>query len=131
MTHASPSLCSLSPSSASRFDNTANGISHLFLVMSPFILRVLGFLLLLMFLILICNCCQLVRSLIMIVISFLSLTLSLFKIVFRRPWFVVLLRRFLVIPTSLVWVVILASGYSFLILVVKLCLLDLFDLVHF
>jgi hypothetical protein len=49
MTHDSPSLCSLSPSSAYLFVNNANGISHMFLVMAPFILCVLGFPMFLMF----------------------------------------------------------------------------------
>jgi hypothetical protein len=60
----------------------------LFLAMTPFTIRVLGFLLFLMFLILICSYCLLIRSLIMIVTSFLSLTLALFRIVIRGGWLV-------------------------------------------
>lgn len=57
----------------------------LFLVMAPFTFHVLGFLLFLMFLIFICSCCLLVRSLVIIVASFLSLTLALFRIVVGGP----------------------------------------------
>lgn len=60
----------------------------LFLVMAPFTFHVLGFLPFLMLLIFICSCCLLVRSLVIIVASFLSLTLALFRIVVGGPWLV-------------------------------------------
>src|SRR5207237_5869706 len=60
----------------------------LFSVMALFALLIFMFLLFLMFLPSSCSCCQPVRSLIMIVVSFLSLTLVLFRIVVRGPWLV-------------------------------------------
>src|SRR6266540_2512616 len=55
-----------------------------------------------------CSCCQPVRSLIMIVVSFLSLTLVLFRIVVQGPW--------LVLTAGSVILLVFGSstGYTFL-----------------
>src|SRR6266540_4874536 len=60
----------------------------LFSVMAHFALLIFMSLLFLMFLTSSCSCCQPVRSLITIVVSFLNLTLVLFRIVVRGPWLV-------------------------------------------
>lgn len=70
----------------------------LFTVMAPFTLLGLWFLLFLTFLILIYNCYLLVGSQIMIAVSFLSLTLALFRISIWDPagrWF-----RDLLLPST-------------------------------
>src|SRR5438105_15885975 len=88
MTHDSTHLRSLSPPSASLFVNTADGTSHSVLSHGtlhsphfhvPSVSHVPNLKL---------QCCQPVRSLIMIVVSFLSLTLVLFRIVVWGPWLV-------------------------------------------
>src|SRR5207237_6178303 len=60
----------------------------LFSVMAHFTLLIFMFLLFLMSLTSICSCCPPIRSLIMIVVSFLSLTHVLFRIIVHGPWLV-------------------------------------------
>src|SRR5438105_2358496 len=85
-----------------------------FSVMALFALLIFMFLLFLTFLTSSCSCCQPVRSLIMIVVSFLSLTPVLFRIIERGPW--------LVLATGSVILLIFGSsiGYTFLQLLLPL-----------
>src|SRR6266540_4769450 len=80
----------------------------LFSVMAHFTLLTFMFLPFLMSLTSICSCCQPIRSLIIIVVSFLSLTPVLFRIVVRGPW--------LVLAASSVILLVFGSstGFTFL-----------------
>src|SRR6266508_4646256 len=80
----------------------------LFSVMAHFTLLIFMFLLFLTSLNSICSCCQPVRSLIMIVVSFLSLTPVLFRIIVRGPWLV------LAIGPVILLVFGSSTGYIFL-----------------
>jgi hypothetical protein len=86
MIHDSTPHCSMSSSPAFLLVTTASGTSHPVLSHDTH-LHTLCFRVPLFptFLILICSYCLLVRSLIMIIASFLSLTLALFRIVVRGP----------------------------------------------
>src|SRR6266540_3768998 len=79
-----------------------------FSIMAHFALLIFMFLLFLTSLTSSCSCCQLVRSLIMIVVSFLSLTPVLFRIVVWGSW--------LVLATGSVILLVFGSstGFTFL-----------------
>src|SRR6266508_28526 len=79
----------------------------LFSVMAHFALLIFMFLLFLMSLTSSCSCCQPIRSLIMIVVSFLSLTPVLLRIIVRGPWLV------LVAGSVILLVFGSSTGFSF------------------